>query len=266
MMSSSLTLRNIIPPIDPHAWLRNAGAWQVGSMPSDEQVLFCDLDRNRLLKNFSEVSARRLLVLAAPRATDRSREILENVAQAIFSKNHLFHRAHPKEIKRLFQRHLSIERCFFEDYKDASFQSAYQGFLLMEERVYPLHQQSVEVCYVYRAGGLLEFHLSPQQFVQLELEDILLIIPPEEKDSLIQSKMLQHFSRALQYRTLGEKRRESAAQQVMSLHPIIGVRLQPERSPAEEKASPSQTQAQRLLMMFIAMWVIAFAASLWLNP
>jgi hypothetical protein len=269
-MSSSL--EKMIPTVRTPLWPGgDAMRRRVGQVSPGGPVLFCDLDRNQFVENFSALPVRRMLVLTAERYTPNAQRIMENVAQAIFQKNHLVNWLTPKEIRQLFYDHLTMERCFFEDPAEAPVDgvqhNVYSGFLLVEDRLYPLQRTGMETCYVYRNNGLLTFNLDPQHYVQLLPGDLFIACNPSDIEFLINSKSLRRFYLVFQDVPLGNPfgRKEFHSMRQGLTAPLVGIQLKEGKATGENSGQRLTLSRQQWMMAaFALMWVLAIIASRWM--
>lgn len=171
-----------------------------GCLGQGAAIVLIDLDSNRILDHFGEVGGRRILILSVNRAIPACQRILRNVAQAILAKNHRLSRLHPKDLKRLYLEHLSLERRFFEPDElpsgAAEQQIAYQGAILQHNRLYPFHTEGVFPGAVLRHGKLQQYQLEPHQYITLEPNDLLLLGHARDYDYLMKTRHLKNLYRA----------------------------------------------------------------------
>lgn len=258
-----------INPTLPLSWtIFGSEQIRVGFVALDAAVFVGDLNRNQRLENFTEVQGRCLLVLMASTNTPQTHRILENVAEAIFSKNHLLNRPEARTMKQLFQSHLRLERSFFEEPAQGLSESAYQGFLLTRNKIYPLHREGAVTCYIHRGGRLLEFRLAPYQFVQLEPEDLFVLAQPQDMAVLLKANTLRFFQRAFRRTPFTNPTEKRGFQRVKSLltGPLLGIGIDRGERTTKQKSflGLCLTKNQWLLAIFFIMWAIALIVLPWL--
>lgn len=162
--------------------------------------MVANLDRHQILQEPTVCYGPRLLILAATPHAANTRKILENVTTGLFQRDHFLHRLSPKRLKTAFQELLGLERLFFEPPPcEGQTTIAYHGFLLDQNRLYPLHPQDTQTCYVYRSGKLLRFHLLPHQFVQLQPQDLVLLAMEPDITRLVDTLQVPLIRKLLAY-------------------------------------------------------------------
>ncbi len=257
-----------LPKLHGLKWLRGPFLVRTGYISPADPVLLCDLEENQLLERYADSAGLRLLAMSTTGYTQNTPRIMGNVLEAILAKNNRLARLEPRDVKQLFQTHLSMERCFFEE----AGKSTYHGFLLNHGKVYSLCANTAEPCFVYRQGSLLEFHLSAQQFIQLEPGDLFIAADPDDMKLLLKSRTLRQFYLVFKRTQLGCPFDRKGFQKMRQLlkSPLVGIYWDNAKAPNanlmwQSLQNVSFNRNQWLIVLFLFMWTFALLVSQWLS-
>ncbi len=244
------------------AWMKSrANLARIGFLGPSAAMVVCDLEQNALVRNFTEVNSRRLLLLMTSKSTVRSQRILQNVSEAILNHNVGPVVLDPKTISMHFHRYMSLERRFSEDSATGLLPYEFQGFLLYDDRLYVLHNSRDERCYVCRHGRMVGFTLSSKSFVPLQPDDLLLLAHDRDMRHLVQSGMIAEVYGLFARQPFCDPRDSRGQHRVQqALHfPVLGLRL------SSAPATPIRAKAPGVeVRMSLLQWILTFICIVWL--